>query len=234
MARRWHDASSVSQAVMGLSQVRDPLQRAAIGGDLIQILERALKSVSEQRQKAIAEALLWPGMSMAKLAAELGLSKSYVGKLAPMEVRQRVAGEMKEGWTHWANVLRHWGPMNTTGLGDGRVLYLIAGVSRVQGNPEGEWLVQVHDHKRSEAVELERRFCQTEAEARVAGVQVVLRRNEDGVLNGSSERRHYAHRDINACGTPLDDRRATRNDPITCLDCLAALGLLGASSHHDY
>lgn len=217
---------SVNQGISGLGMVRDPLSRAKIANDMIRILEGALKQVGEQRQAAMAEVLLWPGMSMAKLATEIGLSKSYVGKLAPMEVRQRIAGEIRGERMHWANVLRNWGPRNTTGLGDGRVRYLIAGVSRSRGDPGGEWLVQVHNHKTGEAIELERQLHRTEAEARIAGIQMLLRWNEDGVLNGSAERRHYAHGDTNACGTPLEDGRAGRNEPITCLDCLGALGLL--------
>jgi hypothetical protein len=223
----------VNQGVSGLGMVRDPLLRAKIAGNMIRVLEGALKSAVDQRQTAMAEVLLWPEMSMSKLASELGLSKSYVGKLAPMGVRQRVAEEMKGERTHWANVLRHWSPMNTTGLGDGRVLYLIASVSRVPGNPKGEWLVQVHNHKTPEPVELESQFHPTEAKARVAGVQMLLQWNEDRALNGSSERRHYAHRGINACGAPLEASRTARNDTITCVDCLALLGLLGASSRGE-
>lgn len=218
----------VNRGISGLGMVRDPLLRAKIASDMIRVLENALKQVVEKRQEAMAEVLLWPEMSMAKLATELGLSKSYVGKLAPLTVRQRVAEEMRGERMHWANALRHWSPMNTTGLGDGRVQYLIAGVSRAPGNSGGEWLAQVHNHKTGEAVELERQFHRTEAEARLAAIQMLLRWNEDGASNGSSERRHYAHRGINACGAPLEDRRAARSDPITCLDCLAALGLLGA------
>ncbi|MHB1497969.1 MAG: hypothetical protein ACYCXN_08675 [Acidimicrobiales bacterium] len=92
-------------------------------------------------------------------------------------------------------------------------------------------MVQVHNHKTGEAIELEqnqRQLHRTEAEARVAGIQMLLGWNEDGVLNGSAERRHYAHGDTNACGTPLEDGRAGRNEPISCLDCLGALGLLGS------
>ena len=74
----------------------------------------------------------------------------------------------------------------------------------------------------------QRQLHRTEAEARVAGIQMLLGWNEDGVLNGSAERRHYAHGDTNACGTPLEDGRAGRNEPISCLDCLGALGLLGS------
>jgi hypothetical protein len=223
----------VNQAVSGLGMVSNPSLQAEIAGQMIRFLQGRLKQIVEQRQAAIAKLLLQPGMSMAKLATELGLSKSYVGKLAPLEVRQRVADEMEgkrmEGErVHWANGLRNWGPMNTAGLGDERVQYLIAGVSGVPGNQQGEWLVQVHDYKKSEAVELERRFCQTEVEARVEGILIVLRRNEDGLLNGTSDRRHYAHRGVNACGTPVSDQRDSRNDPITCIDCLVSLGLLGA------
>ncbi len=90
-------------------------------------------------------------------------------------------------------------------------------------------MVQVHNHKTGEAIELEqnqRQLHRTEAEARVAGIQMLLGWNEDGVLNGSAERRHYAHGDTNACGTPLEDGRAGRNEPISCLDCLGALGFL--------
>jgi len=220
----------VNQGVLGLGMVSNPLLRAQIGGQMIRLLEDRLKQIAEQRQEAIAEVLMWPDWSMEKLATELGISKSYVGKLAPMEVRQRVAEQMKSERTHWANVLRHWGPGNTTGLGDGRVLYLIAAVSRVHGNPNGDWAVHITDHKRAEPVELEPQFRRTEAEARIAGIQILLRQNEDGLLNGTSDRRHYAHRGINACGAAIGDQRATRNDPITCVDCLGVLGLLGASS----
>lgn len=225
-----HMEMGVNQGVSGLGMVSNPLLRAQIGGQMIRFLEDRLKQIVEQRQTAIAEVLLRPGMSMSKLATELGISKSYVGKLAPMEVRQRVAEEREEERTHWANGLRHWGPMNTTGLGDERAKYLIAAVSRVQGDPRGEWFVQVHDHKGTEPLKLEDHFCRTEAEARVVGTLIVLRRNEDGLLNGTSERRHYAHRGVNACGAPVGSQRATRIDPITCLDCLGVLGLLGASS----
>ena len=223
--------SSVNQAVMGLSQIRDPIQRATTANELLDLLERAVKSVSDQRQKAVAETLLWKDMSTAKVAGLLGLSKSYVAKLAPAEFRERVARQMREElsfrrFADWANGLRYWGPMNTTGLGNGRVLYLIASVSRARGHARGEWLVQVHDHRSPEPVELLSKTCRTEAEARVTGVQELLRRNDRGFLNGVSERRHYAHLDINVCGAPLDDRRAARTDPITCVDCLAALGLL--------
>ncbi len=219
----------VNQGVLGLGMVRDPLLQAQIASDMIRFTESRLKQLVEMRQKAIAEALLRPEMSMSKLAGELGISKSYVGKLAPMAVRQRVADVRERERTHWANVLRHWSPQDTTGLGDGRVLYLIASVSQAVGNPLGEWLVQVYDHKTGEAVELEQKFCQTEREARVEGILLVLRRNEDGLLNGAFERRHYAHQGSNACSAPVSSQLAARTDPITCVDCLAALGLLGSS-----
>ncbi len=227
----WQQATEigVNRGISGLGMVRNPVLRAKIATEMARKLESALKQVTDQRQTAMAEALLQPGMSMAQLAAELGMSKSYVGKLAPLQVRQQVAERINGQRYHWTNMLRNWSPENTIGLGDERVLYLIASVSQAPGNSLGEWLVQVHDHKSGDGKELEREYHRTEAEARIAGVQLLLRRNGEGLLNGSSERRHYAHRGVNACGSAIDDRQAARTEPVSCLDCLMALGLLGAA-----
>ena len=85
---------------MGVQQVRDPLERARSAGELMDRLRRVTNTeLADIRQKAIAEAVQWPNMSMGKVATELSLSKSAVAKLANPKLRTLVANDLRERLT---------------------------------------------------------------------------------------------------------------------------------------
>ncbi len=86
--------TQLNGAVLGVHQRSNPLQRARSAGELIDHLQRIIDQLAKMRRGAVAEAVLRPNMSMAKVAVELNLSKSTVAKLAAPDVRDVVASEM--------------------------------------------------------------------------------------------------------------------------------------------
>lgn len=87
---------AVNDAIMGTHQISNPLERARRAGDLIEYLQRVVNSdLAPIRRRAVAEAIQWPNMSMAKVAVELGLSKSAVAKLAAPDIRNAVADDLR-------------------------------------------------------------------------------------------------------------------------------------------
>jgi transcriptional regulator with XRE-family HTH domain len=59
-------------------------------------LNKGLGWAAERRGNAVATAVVMPGMSMQKVADELGVSKSMVAKLAgPATVRDEIAADMR-------------------------------------------------------------------------------------------------------------------------------------------
>ena len=88
--------TALNGAIQSLWSRRDPVTRAAAAAQVADRLNRALASVAECRGRAVAEAILLPGMSMAKVAEELGIAKSTVAKLAgPADVRDEIAAHMR-------------------------------------------------------------------------------------------------------------------------------------------
>jgi hypothetical protein len=197
---------------------------------MIQFLEGAMAGLAATRRQAIAQAVEWPDSSMAKVASALGISKSAVAKLAPGAMRLTASRRLAEDLTNkraakraaeWANALRSWAPDNTTGLGNGRVRYLIASVAPT----DGKWSWVIHDHKRGPQ-ELARGLGTSERDVRIEAVNELRRYDEFGSTNGRVECRHYAHMGENACGAPVEEPIGERFDTTTCGDCLAAMGLL--------
>jgi len=87
----------LNEATSGIHQRRDPLERAKSAGELIEHLQRVINDdLAKIRREAIAEAVQWPNMSMAKVASELNLSKSTVAKLAAPDIRDSMANDLRE------------------------------------------------------------------------------------------------------------------------------------------
>ncbi|HVA05283.1 MAG TPA: hypothetical protein VNG12_00935 [Acidimicrobiales bacterium] len=87
--------TALNGAIQSLWSRRDPITRAAAAAEVADRLNRALSTVAECRSSAVAEATVLPGMSMAKVAEELGIAKSTVAKLAgPADFRQEIAADM--------------------------------------------------------------------------------------------------------------------------------------------
>jgi hypothetical protein len=86
----------LNQAVSGIGQQRDPLERARRAGELIKQLQRFINGdLVKLRREAVAEALQWPNMSMAKVAIELEVSKSAIAKLATPDIREIIANDLR-------------------------------------------------------------------------------------------------------------------------------------------
>jgi len=87
---------ALNQAVMSVGSRSDPVSRAVASGELLELLGRYVDTVSDVRRRAIASAVTLPGLSMAKVADELGMPKSTVAKLAgPASIRQQIASDMR-------------------------------------------------------------------------------------------------------------------------------------------
>lgn len=89
--------TALNHALSSLGMRRDPVSRAVAATRVQELLTVRLTQVSELRRRAVASAVASPGMSMQKVADELGVSKSAVAKLAggTAEVRERIAAEMR-------------------------------------------------------------------------------------------------------------------------------------------
>ncbi len=86
----------VNEAVLGIHQIQNPITRAKRAGDLTDYLMARIEDLAAIRRRAVAEALEWPGGSMEKVTAELGVSRSAVVKLAPPDLRRQIAEELRE------------------------------------------------------------------------------------------------------------------------------------------
>ena len=87
---------AVDDAVREVHQISSPLERARRAGELIEYLQCVVDDdLAQARQRAVAEAVQWPDMSMAKVAVALGLSKSAVAKMAGPDVRTAVAADLR-------------------------------------------------------------------------------------------------------------------------------------------
>jgi hypothetical protein len=86
----------VNEAVLGIHQTQNPITRAKRAGDLTDYLMARIEDLAAIRRRAVAEALEWPGGSMEKVTAELGVSRSAVVKLAPPDLRRQIAEELRE------------------------------------------------------------------------------------------------------------------------------------------
>jgi DNA-binding MurR/RpiR family transcriptional regulator len=86
----------LNQAISGIHQRSDPLDRARTAGELMEALQRTINDdLSKVRREAVAEAVQWPNMSMAKVALELNLSKSTIAKLATPDIRVMMANDLR-------------------------------------------------------------------------------------------------------------------------------------------
>jgi predicted DNA-binding transcriptional regulator AlpA len=120
----------------------------------------------------------------------------------------------------WTKTVSTWSDRNTVGLGNGRVLYLIASVARADNG--WSWAVDTHKHGTQK---LASGIAPTEREARIVAINELCSRDEYGSCNGPPERRHFAHMGENACGSPIE-AAAPRFATTTCADCLDAMGRL--------
>lgn len=88
--------SQLNGAILGVHQHSNPFSRAKSAGEVIEHLQGVIDQLANIRREAVAEAVLRPNMSMAKVASELNLSKSTIAKLAAPGVRSVVASDMTE------------------------------------------------------------------------------------------------------------------------------------------
>jgi len=87
---------AIIQAMSSIDQRMDPISRAIAASRVAERLNKGLGWAAERRGNAVATAVVMPGMSMQKVAAELGVSKSMVAKLAgPATVRDEIAADMR-------------------------------------------------------------------------------------------------------------------------------------------
>lgn len=85
----------VNGAISGLQQNRNPLQRSQLAGELMNYLKGVIDDLAEGQRESIAEAVNWPGESMATVATKLNLSKSAVAKLATPDIRDVIAKDLR-------------------------------------------------------------------------------------------------------------------------------------------
>jgi AraC-like DNA-binding protein len=86
----------LNRAVSQVMQYRNPFERAKHAGELMERLQIIVNTeLAKIRREAVAEALHWPNMSMAKVATELGVSKSTVAKLASPDLREAIASDVR-------------------------------------------------------------------------------------------------------------------------------------------
>jgi hypothetical protein len=83
-------------AISGLGQIRDPLQRARAGTRLIGEVQQRLSELAEVRARAVAEAVQWPGQSLATVAESLDLSKQAIARLVTPTLKKETASEMRQ------------------------------------------------------------------------------------------------------------------------------------------
>ena len=87
---------AIIQAMSSIDQRMDPISRAIAASRVAERLNKGLGWTAERRGNAVATAVVMPGMSMQKVADELGVSKSMVAKLAgPASVRDEIAADMR-------------------------------------------------------------------------------------------------------------------------------------------
>jgi hypothetical protein len=86
----------LNQAVSGVHQRRDPLERARAAGELMESLQQMINNdLAKVRREAVAEAVQWPNMSLSKVASELNVSKSAIAKLATPDIRVAMAADLR-------------------------------------------------------------------------------------------------------------------------------------------
>lgn len=87
---------AIIQAMSSIDQRMDPISRAIAASRVAERLNSGLGGAAERRSRAVATAVIMPGMSMQKVADELGVSKSMVAKLAgPASVRDEIAADLR-------------------------------------------------------------------------------------------------------------------------------------------
>ncbi|MGD0983198.1 MAG: hypothetical protein ABSA65_05175 [Acidimicrobiales bacterium] len=87
---------AINRAMSSIDSRMDPISRAVAASRVAERLNNGLAWAAERRSRAVATAVVMPGMSMQKVADELGVSKSMVAKLAgPASVRDEIAADMR-------------------------------------------------------------------------------------------------------------------------------------------
>lgn len=87
---------ALNAALSSLDSRMDPINRAIAAGRVAEKLNNAQAAIAQRRSQAVASAVMLPGMSMAKVADELGVSKSMVAKMAgPADIRDQIAADMR-------------------------------------------------------------------------------------------------------------------------------------------
>jgi ribosome-binding protein aMBF1 (putative translation factor) len=88
---------ALNQAISSVDSRMNPIARAQAADRVAKRLNDALGAVADRRRNAVATAVTMPGMSMQRVADELGVSKSMVAKLAgPASMRENIAAGMRD------------------------------------------------------------------------------------------------------------------------------------------
>jgi radical SAM superfamily enzyme with C-terminal helix-hairpin-helix motif len=85
----------LNDALSGVNQSGEPIHRAKRAGELKVYLQRVIDDLEQVRRRAIAEAINWPGESMATVAEKLNLSKSAIAKLATPDIREVISNDLR-------------------------------------------------------------------------------------------------------------------------------------------
>jgi hypothetical protein len=86
----------INAAISKIHQIREPVKRAKELGDLIADLQIVINALADSRRRAIAEAVQWPGASLATVAESLGVSKSAIAKLVTPDIREVVGNDLRK------------------------------------------------------------------------------------------------------------------------------------------
>lgn len=85
----------LNSAISGIHQSGEPVKTAQRASALMTYLQGAIEQLAQVRRLAVAEAVQWPGESMATVAEKLNISKSAVAKLATSDIREIVANDLR-------------------------------------------------------------------------------------------------------------------------------------------
>jgi hypothetical protein len=87
---------AINDAILSIGSRIDPIDRAVAAGRVMEHLTNGVAWANERRAQAVATAVVLPGMSMQKVADELGMPKSTVAKLAgSASFRNEIAEDMR-------------------------------------------------------------------------------------------------------------------------------------------
>jgi hypothetical protein len=86
----------LNAAISKIDQTREPVKRAKLLGDFIAALQAVINALADSRRRAIAEAVQWPGESLATVAESLGVSKSAIAKLVTPDIRETIGNDLRK------------------------------------------------------------------------------------------------------------------------------------------